>query len=352
MCVCKSLRLYLLPISESMLLQRESGEVWMKFRRYIDDDWDVVELLVMKAPIPEGVYPKRLDPRWVYENGSRKGQRLAGCQVVDLDKWDDVLSNNSGIGGMLLHPRTREFYMKFKEDLKNRIIPFLVRPTETDGPGTLQKLITFMQDKAMAPVLPLHVPSEVIEGLSIREQQDYVKPYTGRHVNAKKQNLSQPVLYIPEAGDFIMVKIEGGGMYNPRGVPELGMVMEVIEEKRSVKVHWWWSTERTHHINKDFVKMARNIKNHSSIIDVETVLFFGINMIQGLSKNSKRFNKATLKDIRAYMKDHSIEFLVGEELDPPIPGKQVNLGDNDQDIEEDSSDEHESDDEPLWSHTN
>ena len=95
----------------------------------------------MSKPIPEGTFPARLEPRWYFENGSRKGQRLAGSQLVELDKWDSVLSDKVGIGGMLLNPMTKAFYTKFKEDILKHSIPELVRPRQPEGPGKNYKIV-------------------------------------------------------------------------------------------------------------------------------------------------------------------------------------------------------------------
>lgn len=279
----------------------------MKTRQYCVDPWlpQDEELLLMERPIPPDCYPERLDPLWVYEKGARKGQPLAGAQLVSLGGWDKVLSDK-GIGGHLLNPKTREFYLQFRNDIVDRIVPEIVRP-DVNEKSTLEKLINFMKEKLVAPAEVLTFDDD--QGLpDIRQLQPFRKPYSGKYVAPKETDNG---VYLPEPGDSVVVKVESYD-YNPRGVPELGTVLAVSECKNILTVNWWWTGKDQYLITDDFYRIAKRRKNYSSEVEVTSVVFYGINLINGTKKGTKKFNRATLTDLRTHMVENDIDIFPRE----------------------------------------
>jgi hypothetical protein len=281
----------------------------MKVREYCEDEWLPVEdeILLMSAAMPSDIFPARLEPRWFYEGGSRSGQRLAGAQIVPLEQWDKILSCDAGIGGHLLNPKTREFYLKFKEDILNHIIPELVRPDPEDSP-TLTKLVNYMKTKP-APNEAVFL-TEDLATFRIRQLAEFQKPYSGKYRKRKPASCNEP--YRPEIGDFVVVKVEAYE-YNPRGVPELGTVLSVSECQTKIMVNWWWTMQKNYFINDSFDRIRKNGKNWSSEVDIEAIVLYGLSLNNGTKKGTKQYNKVTLDDLRQYMADNSIVLEASEQ---------------------------------------
>jgi hypothetical protein len=122
----------------------QNGFVYMKVRRYENQPWDPTPLLLIERHVPENKYPKRLDPKWVHEDGENVGKPFAGQQLVDLVDWP---KNINKIKPLYTKTGTAQFWLDFHQNLKDRVIPPLLRPVDPEGPSQLEKLITFCKQR-------------------------------------------------------------------------------------------------------------------------------------------------------------------------------------------------------------
>jgi hypothetical protein len=120
----------------------------MKVKQYVDCSWDPIPLLLIERHVPANTYPMRLPPKWEKTTGPntecQAGQMYAGQQLVEIQHW---ASNIERMKKLYTKDTTAQFWLDFAEDIKNRVIPAILRPIDVDGPTQLEKLITFCKER-------------------------------------------------------------------------------------------------------------------------------------------------------------------------------------------------------------
>lgn len=216
----------------------------MNTKRYLDEEWDPIPIMIFNKTIPDDVFPVRLEPEWFKPWLDKKKPdpkiRSAGSQIIPLSKWEENIQSNFMKFDANNRPNTIKFWSDFCNDITMFRTPDIMLPDDVNGPSQWERLITFCRSR---PEDFVHPCFDDMPELDTRDLEPYDVPYGGAYVKRRQARCTAKTEnYVPAVNDIVFINIQAQDnedeVYNMHGVPEPGKVVKVDFANKLIEVDY------------------------------------------------------------------------------------------------------------------